>query len=52
MMESMKPDMYLALCDGDTNSESSRKRIIKSASRTTSLFKECFKIHHGSEVKD
>lgn len=48
MIEKMKPDMYLALCDGDVNSDSSKKRIVKSMTRTSKLFKDCYNYHQAS----
>lgn len=51
MIETLKPDIYLALCDGDTDSQSSKKRITKSVTRTSKLFRECFRLHEESEVR-
>lgn len=50
LIEIMKPDIFLGLCDGDTNADSSKKRIIKSTTRTLNLFKACFNIRHESPV--
>lgn len=50
MIEEMRPDMYLALCDGDTDSGSSKKRITKSVQRTLTLFRECYRHHQESKV--
>lgn len=50
MIESMKPNIYLSLCDGDTDSSSSKKRVNKCTSRSMSLFQECYRLHKASEV--
>ncbi|XP_063226770.1 queuine tRNA-ribosyltransferase accessory subunit 2 isoform X2 [Bacillus rossius redtenbacheri] len=50
VMEAFKPDMYQALCDGDTNENSSKKRVTKALSRSSLLFDECFRRHCNSEV--
>ncbi|KAK3919853.1 Queuine tRNA-ribosyltransferase accessory subunit 2 [Frankliniella fusca] len=48
MVEKLKPDIYLALCDGDTDSDSSKKRVLKSMTRTSKLFRECYNHHKAS----
>ncbi|XP_046682360.1 queuine tRNA-ribosyltransferase accessory subunit 2 [Homalodisca vitripennis] len=53
MMEAFRPDMYQALCDGDTNTESSRKRSQKAVDVSTSLFLSCADRHTKSQsLKD
>ncbi|KAJ9577767.1 hypothetical protein L9F63_005687 [Diploptera punctata] len=50
IMETFRPDMYQTLCDGDTDVNSSKKRIQKSVDRTSSMFKKCLQRHEKSEV--
>lgn len=47
-VEAFGPDMFVALCDGDTNAQSSRKRALKSADRTERFFDECLKMWEAS----
>uniref|UniRef100_A0A1B6L868 Queuine tRNA-ribosyltransferase accessory subunit 2 n=1 Tax=Graphocephala atropunctata TaxID=36148 RepID=A0A1B6L868_9HEMI len=49
MMEAFRPDMYQVLCDGDTNAESSRKRVQKAVDVSTTLFLECADRHVKSQ---
>lgn len=48
-MEAFIPDMFHALCDGDTNANSSRKRALKSADRTEQFFETCLERFKKSE---
>lgn len=50
LMESLKPDMYISLCDGDTNINSSKKRILNSARTTNEAFRYCYDQHVSSPV--
>ncbi|XP_034232936.1 queuine tRNA-ribosyltransferase accessory subunit 2 [Thrips palmi] len=50
MIESMKPNVYLSLCDGDTDSNSSKKRVSKCVSRSSHLLQECYRLHEASGV--
>lgn len=43
------PDIFHALCDGDTNADSSKKRALKSADRTEAFFEKCLERFKGSE---
>ncbi|KOC64082.1 Queuine tRNA-ribosyltransferase subunit QTRTD1 like protein [Habropoda laboriosa] len=49
IIEVFKPDMYVAMYDGDTNIKSSKKRTSKAVQRSTSLFEQCFIRHSASE---
>jgi queuine/archaeosine tRNA-ribosyltransferase len=42
--------MYQALCDGDTNTNSSKKRCSKAVDNTEDMFDICLKRHLNSEV--
>ena len=50
IVETFKPDFYVALCDGDTNIDSSRKRISKAVRRSNTLFEQCLTRHSASET--
>lgn len=43
------PDIFHALCDGDTNADSSKKRALKSADRTEFFFEKCLERFKASE---
>lgn len=43
------PDIFHALCDGDTNADSSKKRALKSADRTEGFFEKCLQRFKASE---
>jgi queuine tRNA-ribosyltransferase subunit QTRTD1 len=45
-----KPDLYVALCDGDTNINSSTKRVTKAINRSRTLLEQCLDIHLSSDV--
>jgi len=45
-----KPDLYVALCDGDTNINSSAKRVTKAIIRSKTLLEQCLDIHLSSDV--
>jgi len=49
-VQAYKPDLYVALCDGDTNIDSSAKRVAKAISRSKTLLEQCLDIHLGSDV--
>ena len=48
-IEAFQPDIFHALCDGDTTESSSKKRTIKSADRSTSFFIKCLDRFKESE---
>ena len=50
IVETFKPDFYIALCDGDTNIDSSKKRISKAVRRSNTLFEQCLTRHSASET--
>lgn len=50
MMELFKPDMYQTLCDGETDENSSKKRLNKCIDKSKKFLKECLEYHYNSEV--
>lgn len=50
IIEAFKPDMYVALCDGDTNRNSSQKRVSKAMQTSAAFFEKCLIRHSSSEV--
>ncbi|XP_020284220.1 queuine tRNA-ribosyltransferase accessory subunit 2 isoform X2 [Pseudomyrmex gracilis] len=50
IVQAFKPDFYVALCDGDTNVNSSAKRVSKAVSRSKVLLEQCLDIHLGSDT--
>lgn len=50
LIDSHRPDIFHTLCDGDTNADSSNRRMIKSAERTKSFFKNCLERYRKSET--
>lgn len=50
IVEAFKPDLYIALCDGDTNINSSTKRMSKAVLRSKTLLEQCLDIHLRSNV--
>lgn len=50
VIETFKPDMYVALCDGDTNTNSSKKRVSNSVRNSMTFFDQCFIKHSSSEA--
>ncbi|OXU32290.1 hypothetical protein TSAR_007066 [Trichomalopsis sarcophagae] len=48
--EIFKPDMYVTLCDGDTDQDSSSKRISKTIERSKVLFEKCLTRHLTSDI--
>lgn len=50
IVESFKPDCYVALSDSDTTDESSTKRITKSVERTEEFVGVCVERHQKSEI--
>jgi len=49
LVEAYKPDLYVALCDGDTNINSSTKRVSKAIIRSKTLLEQCLNIHLNSD---
>ncbi|XP_015436631.1 PREDICTED: queuine tRNA-ribosyltransferase subunit QTRTD1 homolog [Dufourea novaeangliae] len=49
LVETFKPDCYVALCDGDTNIDSSKKRSENAVNRSKTLFEQCLSRHTASE---
>lgn len=49
-VEAFKPDLYVALYDGDTNINSSAKRVSKAVSRSKTLLEQCLDIHLNSDT--
>ncbi|XP_017881512.1 queuine tRNA-ribosyltransferase accessory subunit 2, partial [Ceratina calcarata] len=50
VVEAFKPDMYVALCDGDTNKNSSKKRLSKAVQRSETFFEQCLIKHSSSKA--
>lgn len=50
IIESFRPDIFHALCDGDTNETSAVKRVFNSVTRTDTFFKECATLYKQSTV--
>lgn len=50
LVQAFKPDIYVALCDGDTNINSGAKRISKAVNRSKNLLEQCLNIHLNSET--
>lgn len=50
IVESFKPDIFHALCDGDTNETSAIKRIFNAVTRTDTFFKECAELFKQSTI--
>ncbi len=50
IQEAFQPDFYQALCDADTDSNSSRKRCIKSMDRTLDFLDKIIDKHNEKEV--
>lgn len=50
IIEAFQPDIYQVLCDGDTNTTSSKRRVQKSIDRSIIFFERCIKRHEKSEV--
>ncbi|KAF4519552.1 hypothetical protein B566_EDAN004756 [Ephemera danica] len=49
-IEKFQPDIYQTLCDADTNSDCSKKRLQKAVDSTYSFFKECMRRHQESKA--
>lgn len=49
IVEAFKPDFYVALCDGDTNINSSSKRVSKAVNRSKIFLEHCISRHVASE---
>lgn len=50
LVETFKPDIYLALCDGDTDIESSNKRVEKATEKSRMFLEKCLQRHEKSAV--
>ncbi|XP_011265335.3 queuine tRNA-ribosyltransferase accessory subunit 2 isoform X1 [Camponotus floridanus] len=50
LVQAYKPDLYVALCDGDTNINSSAKRVSKAVLRSKTLLEQCLNIHLHSDT--
>lgn len=50
LVETFKPDFYMALCDGNTNSESTLKRVEKSVERSRVMLDRCLIRHNDSKI--
>ncbi|XP_015124980.1 queuine tRNA-ribosyltransferase accessory subunit 2 isoform X2 [Diachasma alloeum] len=50
LVEAFKPDIYVALCDGDSNEETSEKKITKIVERSKRQFEKCFERHKSSDI--
>lgn len=50
ILESFKPDIFHALCDGDTNESCATKRIFNAVTRTDTFFKECAALYKQSTI--
>lgn len=48
--EIFKPDMYVTLCDGDTDKESAPKRLSKALERSKDQFEKCLQKHQESSI--
>lgn len=49
-IELHQPDIFHTLCDGDTNQNCSKKRIIKSVERSENFFEACLKRYRTSDI--
>ncbi|KAG7187650.1 hypothetical protein KM043_016708 [Ampulex compressa] len=49
-VQTFKPDLYLALCKGDTNINSSKKRVMKNVHSSNLLLEQCLKTHQDSKL--
>lgn len=49
-MESLKPDFYQTLCDSETDTQSSKKRLQRSVKSTGEYFEYCMDRHKNSKV--
>lgn len=50
IMESFRPDMFHAICDGATNETSAIKRLFNAVTRTDTFFKECAALYKQSTI--
>lgn len=50
IVEAFKPDLYVALCDSDTDIHSSAKRTTNAVSRSKALLRQCLQRHTASEA--
>lgn len=48
LVNSHRPDIFHALCDGDTNADSTNRRMIKSAERTKAFLNVCLERYRNS----
>lgn len=49
LIEAFKPDFFTILADGDTNENSSKKRVTKSVERSQEFFEECLLVRNSSK---
>lgn len=49
LIETFQPDLYLALCDGNTDINSTNKHVVKSLNRSKTLFQQCLNRHISSD---
>lgn len=49
LVDSHRPDIFHPLCDGETNADSTNKRVIKSAEKTKSFFIHCLERYRQSD---
>lgn len=50
IVESFQPDIFHALCDGDTSETSAIKRLFNAVTRTDTFFKECAALYKQSTI--
>ena len=50
LVEIVKPDIYLVLCDGDTDLTSTSKRAKKAVYRSRICLEKCLSRHNTSEI--
>ncbi|KAJ8667293.1 hypothetical protein QAD02_008955 [Eretmocerus hayati] len=50
VVETFKPDVYVALCDGATDAQSSQKRVSKAADKSKNFLEKCIRHHENSEI--
>ncbi|XP_011315320.1 queuine tRNA-ribosyltransferase subunit QTRTD1 homolog [Fopius arisanus] len=50
IVEAFKPDIYVGLCDGDSNEKTNEKKIMKVVDRSKRQFEKCLERHKSSEI--
>lgn len=50
LVETFRPDIFHALCDGETNATSSNRRLTKSVERTKAFLHSCLERYRQSET--